>query len=192
MVDEDIFKQITNAKVTGGGDWCRDGSYVYQVKKLTLEKGFTGVSFKAELKILKGEGIDIPSGLADDSKGEKPGLATPSKVGSVVSYVVNLSKSTSAAGNVKALMMALDGPGDSDDAAFTALLKQATDPSGGNPFRGALVADRTFRKLIKTGPNMGKPFMGHNWTHVPGQTTEAIKAARATLDAEESAAVAAQ
>lgn len=184
---DSIYSQVAEAKATGGGEFIRHGAYTFMIKKVWIDKGYNGVCFKAELETVKSEPQDIAAGMTEP--GEQVGPSNPNKVGSGPIYIVNLSKGgkegASAFGNVKAFLLAADGTPEaefnSDPEKFKNFMKQAT--SAANPLRGVLMTDRTFRKITQSGKNAGKPFTGHNWGHVPGQTAESVKANRAMLDA---------
>jgi hypothetical protein len=178
-VTDDVFAQIANAKASGGGTYINDGKYLHEVRRLILEKMHTGICFVAELIVREAEPVEVPDNMRKPDEIGK--VINPNKVGAEVSIVFNMTKQDSAAGNAKALLLAIDGTPESevDPVQFAAMIKKTC--SREQPFRGALVRDVTFRKIIKGGPNAGKPFTGHKWATVE-QTIAEIQARRAALD----------
>lgn len=178
-VTDDVFAQIANSKASGGGTYINDGKYLFEIRRLILEKMHTGICFVAELIVRESEPVEVPADLQKPTEIGKPIL--PNKVGAEVSVVFNMTKQESAAGNAKALLLAIDGTPESDvdPAQFAAMIKRTCSKE--QPFRGALVRDVTFRKPIQKGPNAGKPFTGHKWATVE-QTIPEIQARRAALD----------
>lgn len=100
-VPASILGQIAKAKASMGGNLIRDGAYVHTVKRILLEKGFKGWSFKAELLVDEAQKV-----ATVDAQGN-PTTIEPNAKGSSASMVCNLSKNENAAGNVKAFICAL-------------------------------------------------------------------------------------
>lgn len=189
-VTDDIYKQIADAKASAGGTALRDGEGLIVVRKLLVEKKHKGIMFIAEGKVLEANAVDVPDEFrtlaefetgADGIKRQK--LITPNKAGTDASYVVNLGKE-SGPGNAKAFLLGIDGTPESeiDPEKFMAMIKRVTSQE--QPFRGALLRFKSFRKLIQKGANAGKPFTAFAWVHVPQQIAE-MQARAAQLDADD-------
>jgi hypothetical protein len=180
-VGDDIYAKIAGAKASNGGNNILDGEYLLGVEQLILEKKYSGVCFIAELRVIESAPVSVSDELRKPNEIGKD--LQPSKVGSHVGYVCPLDKNVSAAGNAKAFLLGLDGtPEDEiDPAQFVEMIKSAC--SKDQPFRGALVRCTSFRKVIKSGPNLGKPFTGYKWQFVE-QTLEEIATRRAQWEAE--------
>jgi hypothetical protein len=172
-----IFQKIANSRASMGGNRITDGKYLFLIKKMLIEAKFDGTMFIVEFKVLAAEGI-----LPD---------VQPNKVGTTASYVVNLDKNISAGGNAKAFVLGLLGYKEDEvaPADVEATLADLTDTA--QPARGMLIADETYRKPIRSGPNAGKPFTAHRWTYVGQNAPEEVAKRRAELDAEEKAVPAA-
>jgi hypothetical protein len=166
---EALLKKIAQSKASAGGNIIKDGNYVFEVVNLLLESKFNGSMFIAEFQVREA----VASGEKDSS-----GVPVePNKIGSMCSYVVNLDKNISAAGNAKALILALYGLDEAEvsEEDFLAALSAVTEKD--QPARGMLIADSTFRKTIRGGPNAGKPFTAHRWQNV-AQVADDIAARR--------------
>ncbi len=171
------LSKIATSSASGGGTLIRDGKYLFMLSKVIGEKKYKGETFIAEFVVMRSEAVE--EGV------------TPNAPGTLCSYVVNLDRNESAAGNVKSLVLALlgidEGSKEVTIEAFSATVNNLCDST--QPGRGMLLADSTFRKIIRSGPNAGKPFTGHKWEHV-ANTAESIAAHRAMLDAQSQVAVA--
>lgn len=163
-----ILSKIANAKATAGGNIIKDGKYLFTLMNIICEQKFGGTMFIVEM-------------LVDEAQAVFPGVE-PNKPGTMASYVVNLDKNVSAAGNAKAFVLALLGYKESDvamDDDFIAALAELT--SANQPARGMRIADETFRKEIRSGKNAGSPFTAHRWQRVD-QTPEAIAKRRTEVE----------
>ena len=174
-----IFAKIAQAQTTQGGNWIKPGRYLFCVERLILDSKRKGTCFIIELRVIESAPTD------KDAKGE---WIQPNAPGSKCSNVLNLDTNDSAAGNVKAFLLALydeKEPEAADQklafaAEFAKAIEVVTEPD--QPARGMLIADLTYTRKIEKGKNAGGDFVGHNWAHVPGQADEAIKARRGQLD----------
>lgn len=165
------LSKIAGASASGGGTYIRDGEYAFLIEKVIGEKKFNGETLIVEFFVVRAKPSSDPTVTAP-----------PNPVGSRCSYVINLDKNPSAPGNVKAFLMALMGISDvKDEKEFVDTINEMC--GDGQPARGMLIGDETFRKPIQKGPNAGKPFTGHNWKHIP-ITAEQITANRAILDSQ--------
>lgn len=160
------LQKIAGAKATNKGNIIREGRYSFAVKTLKLLNGFNGTSFVAEFVVLTAEGVNPQ--------------VTPNQVGTVASAVYNLDKHASAAGNVKALMLALLGLEEGKVTEDYLMQYLAAVTADGQPLTGKLVNAETFVTTIRSGANAGKPFTGVNWRHVP-ESAEAITARRPSI-----------
>ena len=162
MLSQTLLQKIADARTTAGGDWIRDGRYTLQVKRILLEDKYKGTSFICELVVVAAAAIN-------------PAVA-PNAVGTCSSFVYNIEKNESAAGNAKTFLLALLGlPLDTKAEDFIQQMVRVTGPD--QPARGMLIRGETYRKPIQRGPNAGKDYVGVNWDHVK-QTPEAVAAAR--------------
>jgi hypothetical protein len=127
--------------------FIKDGDYLFEVQKCE-EKSFSGTTIVIELKVLESEAV------REDVK--------PNPVNETVAYLNNITKSTSAAGNLKAFFLALVGVEDSDPS-FGDTLAECLGSE--QLAAGMLIYGRTYRSIIKSGANAGKEFVGVNWTH---------------------------
>lgn len=179
-----LLEKIARSQASGGGTVIKDGVYRLMILKMMVDKKFKGTCFIVEFEVVE----------------SKPAIegVTPNAPGSRCSYVVNLDRNVSAAGNCKAIILALLGV---DESKLTHEGKPATDEQKvaqimecvawcvgeQNPTRGMLIDDTTFRKEIQSGANAGKPFTGHIWARVE-QTPAEIASRRQAIDAKQKAA----
>lgn len=175
----DLLKKIAGAKASAGGNVIKDGTYLFEVVQLLLEQKFNGAMFIAEMIVREAQ--------ASGEKDERGVAVEPNKVGSTCSYVVNLDKNVSAAGNAKAYILALYGMQENEvsEGDFMEALSQVTEKD--QPAKGMLIGDNTFRKTIRGGPNAGKPFTAHRWVTVE-QSEEEIAGRRKVQDSGSKAA----
>lgn len=162
-----LFQKIAKSKASAGGNIIKDGKYLFCIHNLLIDAKFNGNMFIAEMEVIEAHQ------LLDDVE--------PNKVGTTASYVVNLDKNQSAGGNAKALVLALLNAKEDETSEEDFVESLQTLVSKGQPARGMLIADETFRKPIRSGPNAGKPFTAHRWQYVE-QTAEQIAARRARID----------
>lgn len=159
-----IFQKIAQARATGGGNYIRQGKGRLIVKSITLPSLYNGDTFIAEFLVKHSE--SIPGAV--DPKTGKPELANPR--GSSCSYVQQLEKFESAAGNVKAFIEHLDGEMDQSEATFINNLQSYVneDPKAGevNPARGFEIDFESYQKPIQKGANAGKMITLVRFAHV--------------------------
>lgn len=177
----DIFKKIGKSKASMGGNYIRDGEYLFAVRNVIVKDSDagSGIYFIVELDVI--EAKNDPNAIDNGT----PVIANP--VGSQASFVTELTANKSGPGNAKAFVLGLLGYEEAevtdDDVAST--LEDFTSKE--QPARGMLVRDTTFRKPVKTGKNAGNPFTAHRWTNVP-QSPEEIASRRAAMDKADKAA----
>lgn len=161
-------RKIVSASASGGGNIIRDGKYVFDVIRCLTKRAFRGGTvFIAELDVV-------------DAEPTTPGVE-PNRPGTTASWVLNLDNNPSAPGNVKGFLLALLGV---DEARVSQDELESTTVdvvSDAQPARGMRIADETFRKVIRGGPNAGKDFVAHRWQNVQ-QTPQEVAARRAALD----------
>ena len=134
--------------------YIKDGDYLFEVLNCE-EKNFKGNSVVIELKVLECEA------KADSA-------ITPNPVGATVSYHNNMSKTASAAGNIKAFFLALAGAQDGDPS-FPDMVKACLGQE--QLAKGMKIYGSTFRNVTQSGPNVGKEYVGVNWiTYTPDDT----------------------
>ncbi len=175
-----LFNEIANAKTSGTGIKIRDGKYIFVLKKVMMDKLYSGTYFIVEFivkhatKVVVNE-LNEPYAVID---------VEPNAVGTTCSVCVEIGgKNKSAAGNIKALFMGLVGETDEskvDAKEFQEMLDKMT--STAQPGRGMYIRCETYRKPIKSGVNIGKAYVGQNWSAVD-QTPEQYAAERKALDA---------
>ncbi len=167
---ETIFDKVAKSKATKGGSYIDPGDYLYTVLGVKLNDGHKGVSIALEF-------------LVEEAQA-KPGERAPNPVGSTCSAVHNF-KHDSAAGNVKAFVLAVLGLQESEvsDAEFSAKLKEVCSTE--QPFRGRRVRNSTFQYVPKARRALPaseqNPLTLNDFTHVP-QTDAEVAARRAELD----------
>lgn len=158
----------------------RDGQYLYEIRNLLSEEKRAGHCFIIELGVVEATASADPS---------RPGI-TPNPEQSLCGVVINLTKSDSAPGNVKRFILGLLGIDEQEmltqmraDQVQDEIMETYADMvSPAQPCKGMLVRGDTYHKIIKTGPNQGKPFVGVNWLHVPDQTKSMIAARRKLIE----------
>lgn len=179
-----LLAKIAAAKCSQGGNRIKDGKYVFSITKVVSEVKRGGSMFIVEM--LVDESQTIPDIL---DAGGKP--ITANAPGTTVSWVLNVDSNDSAPGNIKSFTLALFDENEADSDAEELQAKAKGEPSPlatalgeligkDQPAIGMKIACETYRKLIKSGANAGKPFVGNNWRHVP-QTVEEIAANRARV-----------
>lgn len=177
----DIFRKIGKAKASAGGNFIKDGDYLFAVRNVIVKDSDagSGIFFIVELDVLESK---------DDPNAVDNGVAVKANpVGSQASFVTELTANKSGAGNAKAFILGLLGYAE-DEVTDEEVAQTLEDFTGkGQPARGMLVRDTTFRKKIKTGANAGKPFTTHKWQNVP-QSDEEIAARRDGMDKADKAA----
>jgi hypothetical protein len=179
----DFFAKIAAANASGGGNYIRDGVYDLTVKSLKENRGHNGYSIIAEFQVDSA----TPNGemaLTPDGKAVTDKPVVPNPVGSEASVVFNF-KHESAAGNVKALALALLASLGYTEAQVDAAAIQAL-VSDKNPCRGMRIKDATYRKPSKS---TGKILVLNRWETVP-QTPDDIAKRRKELDESKGAATA--
>lgn len=173
---QNVFKKIADASATGGGNNIRDGRYTFLIEKCHIQEGHTGTCAIVEFRVMESNA----SGAAD----EQGKQIVPNPVGSTCSMVCNLTKHESAAGNVKAFMIAaLGGLGyTAEQAGDDSVIAEAFSEE--NPLRGVKVIDETYRGINKgraNAANAGKPLTLNKWKAVE-QTAEEIAEGAKYLD----------
>jgi len=164
MADMSVWDKVANSQPTRGGNFLRDGIYRLAVRELKVTKGFKGHCFIAEFLVLESKpDLNVPD-------------TQPNAPGTVGSFVVNLDKFESAAGNVKAFILALLGSNDVSGKEFAEAMQALCGDQ--QPARGMLVDDSTYRKTTQKG----NPFTVHNWAHVAGQSQESVAAMRLRIE----------
>jgi hypothetical protein len=176
-LSKDVFRKIAQASASTGGNWIKQGKYIFETKKLIGEVKQGGPTFIAELVVVSAEPVTD--------------VETPNAVGSTASYVQLLEKHKSAMGNAKAFLLALDGKEESEvgEEEFVRMLEFYTnsDPKltmvengqtftvSVNPAKGMRIACETYRQEKRTKP--GEIMTLPRWSTVP-QTDEEIAARR--------------
>jgi hypothetical protein len=173
---DDIHSAIGSATPSKGGNFVRDGEYLFAVEKAITHQNDDGIFFVAELRVLESKAVPVTM-LAE---GET--APTPNPVGSTASLAFNLTKFKSAKGNARAFLIGvLGGIGYAEEQVGGQQSREACSPQ--QPLRGMLVRDQTFRKMTRGAPgNPPHPMTLHKWVPVP-QTLDQIKTIRARLDA---------
>lgn len=180
-----IFNKIASASASGGGNYMRDGKYLVAVWGLELASKFSGPTHIAELEVLEAE--------ASGEKDAKGNPVEPNAVGTRMSWVQLLDKHISAAGNVKAFYLALDGCTESEmpmerlageyDASGNCTKQGILDIATGKaqPFRGMKIRIETYRKDTK---DKSKTLVLPRWSFV-SQTPEEVESMRHMLESAE-------
>ena len=169
-----IFQKVFQSEAAKGGDNFRDGRGVVVVTQCICKAMNEGTTFVMRTKVLESE-----------SKGDLDPVSKqpvqPNAVGSKPGWVQKIDKHKSAAGNVKALILAADNLSESqlDEGKFIGLMELICGPE--QALRGYKLRYETAQKQIKGGPNAGKWMTIVNWSHLP-QTDEEKSALRAELD----------
>lgn len=177
------LSKIAAATPTKGGINIRDGRYRYLVEKITYdEKSRSGAAYIVEFRVIKSES----NGDTDEKRQGEVGKPTvPNPVGSSCSMVSLIDKFDSAAGNVKAFLMAAMAPlGYLEEHITEAVLLEVADAR--NPLRGLQVDNdtrRTWNQGKNTPANRGLAMTSNGWKPVIPQTLEDIAKNRAWLDA---------
>jgi hypothetical protein len=177
----DFLKKIASrdTRASGGGNYFKQGRGRCIVKALKIENKEEGPTFIGEYVIESSQSYD--DALNDKGQPEKANAP-----GSTVSWVQKLQKHKSAAGNVKAHVLAIGGDDEEDFASedgekkFEEGMKALFSKT--QPATGMVVDYETYQKPIKSGPNAGKPITLIKWKHVPGQTAAEIAARRKQIE----------
>lgn len=165
-IPQSVANKIANAKASGGGNPIKDGDYVFDVLRVICEQKFTGLCFIAEFLVVASEATEAG--------------VEPCQVGTTCSFVANLTKHDSAAGNVKAFVLGLLGLDEASTPPDRVAAEIDRITSSANPARGMRIGCSTFRKAIRAGANAGKLITLPRWQHA-AQTPAEIAANRAEL-----------
>lgn len=178
---------IGDAKPNKGGAGITDGSYIFAVENLICNtEGNDGVTFIAELRVMKSDPIPVQAGQLNPGEG----APEPLPVGTSCSYVQKVGKFKSAKGNWKAFFCAnMAGLGYSEAQCTGQLSAAVCQPH--QPVRGALVKGVSYRRQNQgrdNPANKGQWMTLMNWYPQGEQTELTIKEVRAYLDATSQAA----
>lgn len=168
-ISPELLAKIAGAKASQGGNIIRDGKYDLVVTSLKVEPGEGGVFWKPEFIVRKCEAVQ------DDVK--------PNAVGTTCHAICNFTTNKSAAGNAKALVLAILGFTEDQvsNEEFSKALAEAV--SDAQPLRGMLVRAETYRRKIEKGKHSGEMGVYPKWIHIP-MTPDEITASRKMLDTE--------
>lgn len=203
---DDIFAKIAASQATFNGAFIRDGSYLLAIDQCKCERGFKGDRWVTNFIVLAAKAMPgmyeiggqpcFPNGSVVAVGAPNPGavLVEPNEVGEKIDFVA-MMKQSSAAGNVKSFFLALSGVNEKTfNAREKELMAQGKASeflqsarllcSPSQPFRGALIRCTTQRKENQgrdVPANKGKLIVSQNWTHVPSDGLEAMKARAAQI-----------
>lgn len=154
-------------------------------KAQLIEGGFKGNNYVFEFRVVSGKGIAAGANVPP--------------VGAERAYVVDLDNQQYGLANLMAIAEGLEGgkmPGLSEDQKKAMLaenksadqISEADKQAKGASLK-ALLQEAVGMKIRVTTAgvttNQNKPFTALTWHHVPGQTLEGVRAARAKLQAGE-------
>jgi hypothetical protein len=183
MSKNPLLAKIAKASASKGGNNLKDGCYKLTILNILLEAKTDGNMFIVEFMVDESRAIPGMYELGGKAvwQCENAKEVVPNAAGTQANYVLNLDKNKSAPGNIKAFVLELMG--ETEDTATEEDVESTLGEliSKAQPARGMRIDDETFRKKIKSGENAGKPFVGHNWSHVK-MTSDEVAARRATLD----------
>jgi hypothetical protein len=195
-VEMDIFERIASASATAGGNWIKDGVYVFAIKEVKYEELFNGLTWVTELIVLAAEpipGMMEVGGQPCDAGVQGAVQVIPSAVGSKVSFTRPL-RIKNAAGDIKMFMLALTNKREEDfdreeaEAKQKRVIEEAQgvplDKRTQSPFaeacqlikgpqqivRGAVIKCTTYRKKNQgrdNPANKGKILTLQDWGHIP-------------------------
>lgn len=162
---QDILNQIAGANATAGGNFIRDGAYLYTIKSTIIQKGHTGVCWIAELRV-------------DEAKQTEKDVE-PNPVGSIVSMICNFTKHVAAPGNAKAYVLAAVGNKENEvtQEQMAAMLQQVV--SSGQPLCGVQIRNSTYRKMTRDNKTR---LTLNRFEHVPNQSAQDIAGRRREIE----------
>lgn len=162
---QDILNQIAGANATAGGNFIRDGEYLYTIKSTIIQKGHTGVCWIAELRV-------------DEARQTEKDVE-PNPVGSIVSMICNFTKHVAAPGNAKAYVLAAVGNKENEvtQEQMAAMLQQVV--SSGQPLCGVQIRNSTYRKMTRDNKTR---LTLNRFEHVPNQSAQDIAGRRREIE----------
>src|SRR5258707_15854075 len=151
------LEAIAKADATKSGNFLRANAiYRLKVEKVVAFKGYKGLQFIAECRVLEMTPTGQPS-VNPKTKQPMPQNA----VGTLGNFHVNLDNDAGP-GNVKAFLMALLNEPE-EEISIGALTELCSDKQ---PLKGLEIWDETFEKPLQNSPGN---FTHHRWEHIPGQ-----------------------
>lgn len=177
-IPANLQKKIAEAKMTAGGNNIKDGDYEFVVKQIICEAKYKGTFFIPEFDVLKAQKTHStiePNTVGSDCSAAWPldtnGPAGEAAKGNIKQFLCGLFDLPESVGMEEIMKVANDyaGPAGSEDALRA---------------RGMLVRASTFRKAVKSGPNVGKEGCYPRFSPVTDQTPEQVAERRKKLDAD--------
>jgi hypothetical protein len=176
-IDRAALRKIAQSKASGGGNYVRDGEYLFLIRKMFGIKAYKGNTIILELTVVESK----PSGELD-ANGQP---IAPNPPGSHASLVWKIDEHPDVAPkNVKGAVLGILGYTEDQmtEDQYEALLDKVLDEKV-NPLRGMYVRASTYVRFSKKGNRLVLP----NWEKVT-QTKEEVKARRAQLDGSDATA----
>jgi hypothetical protein len=176
---QDVFGKIAAASATKNGNNLRDGKYRLRIERFVLNTGHNGTCFIPEFRVMEAQKTEPD--------------VEPNQPGATVSCVWNVSKHSSAPGNVKGFLLAVFGLNEASVPPDKMRELTAAAVGADQPLRGMEIDCTTIRRVNqgKENPaNRGMVMTLPTWQHVAGQTQESVTRARAELDGAATAAAA--
>lgn len=195
-ISKKLAQKVGAASVSGGGINIRHGKYLLMIKKVSVDKKFSGECFIMEMQVIEAEKIEVDEGGVAKN-------VEPNKAGSDCSYVVNFDGKgkASAPGNVKQILCAVFNVSEDQltpeefEGTFEDVVLDRADPEHPdkevNPLRGWLIRCGTYPKEVRS--EKGRFITGIKWecASPPGEglnAPEEIAKRRKALDGVKKAA----
>ena len=158
-INAQIAARIAGSKPSQSGNILRAGKYLLEILKIIYMSQGNGVgqSFGGEMFIVE---MQILEAVSTGELNRQNDPIVPNAVGSVASYVINLTKMKNGDGDIKAFLMALlNEPAESITAEVI-----GSACSDEQPFQYLKIRDEAWNKPQKGDPT--KDFTRHRWESV--------------------------
>lgn len=150
-MDREMLDAVGASRASQKSEYLRDGKFLLMVKELIYKKMEGGLTFVARVEVLESESkgdLDLVTG--------KPVI--PNVVGTSAGWIQLTQKHKSAAGNIKAFVLALlnysEAEVDAKPGSFGEALGELISTQ--QPARGMVIRASSYRQMVRSGPNAGK------------------------------------